>query len=82
MHAFGSTLQTKITVLQTREDFTQKLINNHNTGSDDLTVADQNEEGANLLTLQTRLSLATTSLSIGAQNNRAIGNLISTGIQA
>lgn len=82
VRAFGSTLQTKITVLQTREDFTQKLINNHNTGSDDLAVADQNEEGANLLALQTRLSLATTSLSIGAQNNRAIGNLISTGIQA
>jgi len=82
VRSFGTSLSNNLAILQTREDFTQKLINTHNAGADDLTVADQNEVGANLLALQTRLSLSTTALSIGAQNNRAIGNLISSGITA
>ena len=49
---FGSNLTT----VQTRQDFTKNLINTLQTGADNLVLADTNEEGANLLALQTRQS--------------------------
>ena len=64
---FGSSL----TILQTREDFTKTMVRTLESGADDLTLADTNEEGANLLALQTRQALSTTALSlssIGAQS--------------
>jgi flagellin-like hook-associated protein FlgL len=61
--AFGSSLS----VVQTRQDFTKAVINTLKTGADNLVLADSNEEGANLLALQTRQSLSTTSLSLAAQ---------------
>jgi flagellin len=51
--AFGSNLST----VQIRQDFTKAMINTLQTGSDSLTLADSNEEGANLLALQTRQQL-------------------------
>jgi hypothetical protein len=66
--AFGSTLTT----VQTRQDFTKHLINVLQTGSDNLVLADTNEEGANLLALQTRQSLSTTALSLANQSNQAV----------
>jgi len=66
--AFGSTLTT----VQTRNDFTKNLINVLQTGSDNLVLADTNEEGANLLALQTRQSLSTTALSLANQANQAV----------
>jgi hypothetical protein len=42
------------------------------TGADVLVLADTNEEGANLLALQTRQSLSSTALSLSAQNDRAV----------
>ena len=36
-------------------------------GADNLTSADMNEEGANMLMLQTRQQLGTTALSMSAQ---------------
>ena len=48
--AFGSNLST----VQIRQDFTKAMINTLQTGADSLTLADSNEEGANLLALQTR----------------------------
>ena len=60
---FGSSLS----VVQTRQDFTKATIDTLQTGSDNLVLADTNAEGANLLALQTRQSLSTTSLSLAAQ---------------
>jgi flagellin-like hook-associated protein FlgL len=60
---FGSTLS----VVQFRQDFMKAMINTLKTGADNLTLADTNEEGANMLALQTRQSLSTTSLSLAAQ---------------
>jgi hypothetical protein len=71
--AFGSTLTT----VQTRQDFTKNLINVLQTGSDNLVLADTNEEGANLLALQTRQSLSTTALSLANQANQAVLRLFS-----
>ncbi len=65
---FGSSL----TSVQTRQDFTKGLINTLQTGSDNLILADTNEEGANLLALQTRQSLSTTALSLSAQASQAV----------
>ena len=69
---FGNTLANDLTVIQTRQTFTQELINTLKEGSDALTVADQNEEGAKLLALQTRQQLGVTSLSLASQSQQSI----------
>src|ERR1700733_13273676 len=66
--AFGSNLST----VQIRQDFTKAMINTLQTGSDNLTLADSNEEGANLLALQTRQQLSTTALSLASQASQAV----------
>mgnify|MGYP001256776627 FL=1 len=58
--------------MQTRQDFTKNLINVLQIGADNLTLADTNEEGANLLALQTRQSLSTTSLAMAAQADQNV----------
>jgi flagellin len=65
---FGSNLST----VQTRQDFTKNMINTLQTGADSLVLADTNEEGANLLALQTRQQLSTTALSLSAQADQAV----------
>jgi flagellin-like hook-associated protein FlgL len=65
---FGSNLTT----VQTRQDFTKNLITTLQTGADNLVLADTNEEGANLLALQTRQQLSTTALSLSAQADQAV----------
>lgn len=69
---FGNTLANNLSVIQTRQTFTQELINTLKEGSDALTVADQNEEGAKLLALQTRQQLGVTSLSLASQSQQSI----------
>ena len=66
--AFGSNLTT----VQIRQDFTKATINTLQTGADALTLADSNEEGANLLALQTRQQLSTTALSLASQASQAV----------
>jgi flagellin len=66
--AFGSNLST----VQVRQDFTKAMINTLQTGADGLTLADSNEEGANLLALQTRQQLSTTALSLASQASQAV----------
>jgi flagellin-like hook-associated protein FlgL len=66
--SFGSNLTT----VQTRQDFTKNMISTLQTGADNLVLADTNEEGANLLALQTRQQLSTTALSLSAQQDQAV----------
>ncbi len=66
--AFGSNLTT----VQIRQDFTKNMVNTLQTGADSLVLADTNEEGANLLALQTRQQLSTTALSLSAQADQAV----------
>lgn len=63
----SSSFGNNTTVITTRQDFTSNLITNLQNASDALTLADTNEEGANLLTLQARNSLGITALSISGQ---------------
>ncbi|MBN4051801.1 hypothetical protein JYT24_00825 [Parvibaculum lavamentivorans] len=63
----ASTFGANLGVVEIRESFTERLVNTLETGAANLILADTNEEGANLLALQTRQSLGTTALSIAAQ---------------
>lgn len=65
---FGSNLTTT----QTRQMFTKAQINVLQTGSDNLVLADSNEEGAKLLALQTRQQLSTTALALSTQSDQAV----------
>jgi flagellin len=68
----SQTLGANLSTVQIRQDFTKATINTLRTGSDQLTLADSNEEGANLLALQTRQQLATTALSLAAQADQNV----------
>ena len=65
---FGSNLST----VQIRKDYTKESINTLQTGADALVLADSNEEGANMLALQTRQQLSTTALSLASQADQAV----------
>ncbi|MGB9396231.1 MAG: flagellin [Pseudolabrys sp.] len=68
----SQTLSANLSTVQIRQDFTKATINTLQTGSADLTLADSNEEGANLLALQTRQQLSTTALSLAAQADQNV----------
>lgn len=72
---FGSSLANDLAVIQAREDFTQETINTLEEGSDKLTLADPNEEGAKMLALQTRLQLGVTSLALASQSAQSVLSL-------
>lgn len=72
----ASTFGANLSVVQNRQDFTKNLIGVLEGGAGDLTLADTNEEAANLLALQTRQSLAQTSLSLANQAEQSVLSLI------
>jgi flagellin len=72
LRAQSQALSSNLSTVQVRQDFTTAMVNTLNTGSDDLTLADSNEEGANLLALQTRQQLSTTALSLAAQSDQNV----------
>ena len=59
-------------IITTRDSFTQGMINVLTEGATNLTAADTNEEGANMLMLQVRQSLGTTALSLSAQAAQSV----------
>nr|WP_321460011.1 flagellin [uncultured Cohaesibacter sp.] len=69
---FGSNLST----VQIRKDYTKEMINTLQTGADNLVLADSNEEGANMLALQTRQTLSTTALSLASQADQAVTSFL------
>ena len=70
-----SELGNNYSIIQTRQDFTESLINILTEGADKLTLADMNEESANMLSLQTRQQLAINSLSLASQAAQAVMKL-------
>jgi flagellin len=68
----SSTLGAVSSQLSIRDDFLDGIKNVLKEGADKLTVADQNEEGANLLSLQTRQQLGVISLNLANQSQQAI----------
>jgi len=65
-------LSSNLSVVTTRQDFTSSMIDTLKTGADNLTLADMNEEGANMLMLQTRQNLGISSLSMASQAAQAV----------
>jgi flagellin len=72
LRAQASTFGTNLSIVEGRQDFTKALINTLEEGAGKLTLADTNEEGANLLALQTQQTLASTSLSLAAQADQNV----------
>ena len=72
LRSMASSFGNKYSIVQTRADFTENLINVLEEGADKLTLADMNEEGANMLALQTRQQLAINSLSLASQASQAV----------
>ncbi len=68
----ASTFGSQLSTIQTREDFTKAMVNNLQEGASKLTLADSNEEGANMLALQTRQQLGTVSLSLASQASQSV----------
>ena len=68
----SSTLASNLSVVTARQDFTNNMIATLQTGADNLTLADMNQEGANMLMLQTRQSLGTTALSLSSQAAQSV----------
>ncbi|MGB5748911.1 MAG: flagellin [Desulfobacterales bacterium] len=68
----SKTLSNNLSIITAREDFTSQMINTLGDGAAKLTEADMNEEGANMLMLQTRQALGTTSLSLASQAAQSV----------
>ena len=72
LRTMASDFGNNYSVVQSREDFTDNLINVLTEGADKLTLADMNEESANMLALQTRQQLAINSLSLASQAAQSV----------
>jgi len=72
LEAQSTKLSSNLSIVNARLDFTNEMVNIELQGADNLTLADQNEEGANMLMLQTRNQLGTTSLSLASQAAQGI----------
>ena len=66
--SFGSNLS----LVEIRTEFTKQMINTLQVGADNLVLADTNEEGANMLALQTRQQLSITALSLASQAQQSV----------
>ncbi len=72
LRAFAGELGNNYSIVMNRQDFTENLINILTVGSDKLTLADMNEESANMLALQTRQQLAINALSLASQASQGV----------
>ncbi len=68
----AQTIGSNVALLQARLDFTERYVNDHEEGAGKLTLADINEEGANLVALQTRQQLGIGALSFAGQAEQSI----------
>jgi flagellin len=68
----AATFGSNLSIVQARQDFTKNLINVLQIGADNLVLADSNEEGANMLALQTRQQLSTVALSLASQADQNV----------
>ena len=75
LRTMSSELGNNYSIVETRESFTENLVNVLEEGADKLTLADMNEESANMLALQTRQQLAINSLSLASQAAQSVLSL-------
>jgi flagellin-like hook-associated protein FlgL len=72
LRSHASSFGSNLSIVENRTDFTKNMINTLETGASNLTLADTNEEAANLLALQTRQQLSSTALSMASQADQAV----------
>ena len=77
LRGHAQSLGSRIALLQTRLDFTKSYVNTLDEGSAKLTRADINEEGANLVSLQTRQQLGIQALAFAGQSEQSVLQLFS-----
>ena len=65
-------LGNNLSIIQTRQSFTDALVDVLEVGADKLVLADMNEVSAEYLTLQTRQQLAVNSLSLASQSASSV----------
>jgi len=75
LRSAAETFSNNMSTITIRQDFTSNMINTLEDGAAQLTEADLNEEGANMLMLQTRQALGTTSLSMASQAAQSVMRL-------
>lgn len=75
LRMYASDFGNSYSIVQNRENFTESLVNVLTEGADKLTLADMNEESANMLALQTRQQLGTNSLSLASQAAQSVLSL-------
>jgi len=76
VRAQSAVMGNNVAILNVRLDFTSNYIDTLQTGSNNLTVADLNSESANLMSLNTRQSIATSALSMANQADQGILQLL------
>lgn len=72
LRAESAKMAGNVAILQVRSDFTAEYSGVLNEGAGNLTLADLNEEGANLLALQTRQQMGIQALSFAGQSEQAV----------
>ncbi|MFN3686048.1 flagellin [Salinarimonas sp.] len=72
LRAEASRLGANNTIIQTRQEFTERMISTLRAGADDWTLADLNQEGATLTALNTRNQIAQTALALAAQRDQSV----------
>jgi flagellin-like hook-associated protein FlgL len=75
VRAAAKSLGANVALLQTRLDFTTNYVNVHQEGAGKYTLADLNEEGANLVSLQTKQQLGIQALSFSGQSEQSVLSL-------
>lgn len=75
LRSAARSMGTALSTVEIRTDFTENLINTLEVGAGELTIADMNEEGANMLALQTRQQLSSTALSLANQADQSVLSL-------
>jgi flagellin-like hook-associated protein FlgL len=76
LRSLASSLGSNLSVVEARQEFSQKMIVVLQTGSNNLTLADTNEEAANSQALSTRQSIAVSALSLANQSQQSVLQLL------
>ncbi len=69
MREYASSLQNDLSIITARRDFIEQNINTFKAGANDLTLADINAKGAEMLSLQTRRELQVEALALSTSTN-------------
>lgn len=74
---YATTLTNNISIIESRSRFSEQLVTALQAGASELTIADLDKEGANLLAGQTRIALGFTALSLAGRSQASILDVVS-----